>query len=231
MIKLIGVLLIILGFAFKLDTIAVVLVSGIVTGMVGALGLSEVLTILGKAFVDTRYMTVFLVTLPVIGLLERYGLKEQAAEMISRLKTVTAGKILSIYMVIRTVAAAVSLRLGGHVQFIRPLILPMAEGAASKSSGELETQDVEEIKGLAAAVENYGNFFGQNVFVASGGVLLVVGTLSELGYPIEPLDAAKAAIPGAVIATLLAIVQFIWYDRKLRSKYTTKAPRNRQSGE
>ncbi|XOQ17591.1 MAG: hypothetical protein ACFWUA_03600 [Sporanaerobacter sp.] len=58
-----------------------------------------------------RYMTVFFVTLPIIGLLERYGLKQRAAELIGNVKAATAGKILSIYMVIRTISAALSLRL------------------------------------------------------------------------------------------------------------------------
>lgn len=35
MIKLIGVLIIVIGFALKLDTIAVVLIAGIATGLVG----------------------------------------------------------------------------------------------------------------------------------------------------------------------------------------------------
>ena len=39
---------------------------------------------------------------------------------ISKLSNATAGKILSIYMVIRTIASALSIRIGGHIQFIRP---------------------------------------------------------------------------------------------------------------
>ncbi|MGF7057764.1 DUF969 domain-containing protein [Brassicibacter mesophilus] len=226
MIKLIGVLIIVLGFAFRLDTIAVVLVSGIITGLVSGLGFNEILTTLGDAFVGNRYMSVFLVSLPVIGILERYGLKERAAELIGSIKAVTTGKILSIYMVIRTIAAALSLRLGGHVQFIRPLILPMAQGAAESNYDEIPEDVEEDIKGLAAAVENYGNFFGQNVFVASGGVLLIVGTLKELGYEITPLAVSKAAIPIAVIATIFAVAQFMYYDKKLMWKM-----HNRQSNE
>ena len=33
-------------------------------------------------------------------------------------------------------------------------------------------------------VENYGNFFGQNFFVAAGGVLLIVGVLKGLNYTV-----------------------------------------------
>ncbi len=58
MIKLLGVLIIVVGFALKLDTIAVVLTAGVVTGIVGGLNFNEILTILGEAFVKNRYMTV-----------------------------------------------------------------------------------------------------------------------------------------------------------------------------
>ncbi len=58
MIKLFGVLIIVVGFALKLDTISVVLTAGVVTGIVGGLNFNEILTILGEAFVKNRYMTV-----------------------------------------------------------------------------------------------------------------------------------------------------------------------------
>lgn len=222
MIKLIGVLIIVIGFVLKLDTIAVVVLSGIVTGLVAGLNFNDILTILGDAFVTNRYMTVFFITLPVIGVLERYGLKERAAYLISQLKMVTAGRLLAIYMAIRTVAAALSLRLGGHVQFIRPLILPMAEGAAKAKYGELKEEDMEELKGLSGAVENYANFYGQNVFIASGGVLLIVGVLKELKFQVDALSVAKAAIPVAVISVILAIIQFLRFDKVLKNKYNEK---------
>ncbi|QQY79294.1 putative membrane protein [Keratinibaculum paraultunense] len=215
MIKLLGIVIIVIGFILKLDTIAVVIAAGVVTGLVGGLNFGEILDILGEAFVTNRYMTVFFVTLPAIGLLERYGLKERAAELIGKLKAATAGKILSIYMVIRTIAAALSLRIGGHVEFIRPLIYPMAEGAARNKYGDIPEEAVEDIKGMSAAVENYGNFYGQNVFIAAGGVLLIVGTLNELGFQVTEKEVANASIPIAVIAVLLAIIQFRIYDKKI----------------
>ncbi|HHV26983.1 DUF969 domain-containing protein [Anaerosalibacter bizertensis] len=215
MIKLIGILIIIIGFLLKLDTIAVVLTAGVITGIVGGLGFGEILETLGEAFITNRYMTIFFVTLPIIGLLEKYGLKERAASLISNLKAATTGKILSFYMVLRTIAAALSLRIGGHVEFIRPLIYPMAEGAAKNKYGELSEEETEDIKGLSASVENYANFYGQNVFIAAGGVLLIVGTLNELGVEVSEKDVSKAAIPIAIIGIILAVIQFRIFDRKL----------------
>ncbi|MCG4564974.1 DUF969 domain-containing protein [Anaerosalibacter bizertensis] len=215
MIKLIGILIIIIGFLLKLDTIAVVLTAGVITGIVGGLGFGEILETLGEAFITNRYMTIFFVTLPIIGLLEKYGLKERAASLIGNLKAATTGKILSFYMVLRTIAAALSLRIGGHVEFIRPLIYPMAEGAAKNKYGELSEEETEDIKGLSASVENYANFYGQNVFIAAGGVLLIVGTLNELGVEVSEKDVSKAAIPIAIIGIILAVIQFRIFDRKL----------------
>ncbi|MCF6464783.1 DUF969 domain-containing protein [Clostridium sp. Cult2] len=222
MIKLIGVLIVVIGFMLKLDTIAVVTVAGVVTGFVGGLSFNEILTTLGEAFVKNRNMLVFLASLPVIGLLEDNGLRERSASLIGNIKNATTGKLLSVYMVIRAFAAAFSLRLGGHVQFIRPLINPMAEGAAENKYGELTEKDREDIKGLSAAVENYGNFYAQNVFIASSGVLLMVGTLNELGYETTALEVSKGAIPIAFVATIFAIIQFLMFDKKLDKRFEAR---------
>lgn len=222
MIKLIGVLIVIIGFALKLDTIAVVLVSGLVTGLVAGMSFTEILNTLGKAFVDTRYMTLFVLTLPVIGICERYGLREKATDLISRAKNITTGRLLTLYLFIREIAAALSIRIGGHPQFIRPLINPMAQGAAIAKHGELDDEDEDKIKGAAAAMENYGNFFAQNIFMASAGVLLIEGTLKKLGYAAEASAIAKASIPAAIAAFLIALIQNYILDKKLGRKSNKK---------
>ncbi|MGC9523794.1 MAG: DUF969 domain-containing protein [Anaerolineae bacterium] len=224
MIKLIGVLIILVGFVLRLDTIAVVLVAGIVTGLVGGLGVGETLSTLGRAFITNRYMSLFLVTLPVIGILERYGLREQAARLIRSIKAATSGRVMTIYMVVRELAAAFSLRLGGHVQFIRPLVYPMALGAAEMKYDELDEETIEEIKGRSAAAENYGNFFGQNVFIAAGGVLLIVGTLGELGIEVTPAQVSAASIPIAIFAFVYALIQYYFFDRKLDRRLEPRQP-------
>lgn len=125
MIKLIGILIIVIGFILKLDTIAVVVFAGIITGLVSGMSFNEIMTTLGKAFVTNRYMSIFIISLPVIGLLERYGLRERAAYLIGKIKSATVGRLTSLYLIIRTLAAMFGLRIGGHVQFIRPLILKL----------------------------------------------------------------------------------------------------------
>ncbi|MBS5791182.1 MAG: DUF969 domain-containing protein [Fusobacterium sp.] len=216
MIKLIGVLIIVIGFMLKLDTIAVVLVAGLATGLVAGMGFVEILEVLGGAFVSTRYMTLLLLTLALVGILERNGLRERAEMCISKLKGATCGKVLSIYVVIRTIAAILSLRIGGHVQFIRPLVYPMAKGAAEKE-GKLSVELDEELKGHVNAVENYGNFYGQNGFIAGAGVLLIVGTLKELGISnIEAYSVAKASLIMAVLSVIISIIRNYMFDMKIK---------------
>lgn len=222
MIKLIGIVIVIIGFALKFDTIAVVLSAGVVTGLVAKLNIIEILDILGKTFVSQRHMSLFILTLPVIGICERYGLKDRAITLIKNAKSLTAGKMLTLYLFIRELAAAFSVRLGGHAQFIRPLINPMAQGAAISKHGKLDESTVDKIKGAAAAMENYGNFYGQNVFLASSGVLLIAGTLEELGYAVNTLDVAKASIPIAVISFLFVVVQNHLLDKSIARKASHK---------
>lgn len=215
-IKLIGVLIIVIGFMLKLDTIAVVLVAGLATGLVAGMGFVEILEVLGGAFVSTRYMTLLLLTLALVGILERNGLRERAEMCISKLKGATCGKVLSIYVAIRTIAAILSLRIGGHVQFIRPLVYPMAKGAAEKE-GKLSVELDEELKGHVNAVENYGNFYGQNGFIAGAGVLLIVGTLKELGISnIEAYSVAKASLIMAVLSVIISIIRNYMFDMKIK---------------
>lgn len=217
-IKLIGIVIIVLGFALKLDVLAVVIVSGIVTGLVSGMSIVEVLEILGQSFVNNRLMSIFLIIFPVIAIIERYGLKERAAYLIGKIKNASAGKVLCIYSVIRTIASALNVRIGGHVQFIRPLILPMSEaaGEANKKAPLSETES-EKIKGLSAAVENYGNFFAQNCFPASAGVVLIQGTLVELGLKEVTLSMiASSSMYIAAISVLLTFVQVLWFDKKVK---------------
>ena len=76
-IKLIGIVIVIIGFALKFDTLATVVVAGIVTGLVGGMSIMDILSTLGSAFLTNRTATLFILTLPVIGLCERMGLRDK----------------------------------------------------------------------------------------------------------------------------------------------------------
>ena len=75
-IKLIGIVIVIIGFALKFDTLATVVVAGIVTGLVGGMSIMDILSTLGAAFLTNRTATLFILTLPVIGICERMILSE-----------------------------------------------------------------------------------------------------------------------------------------------------------
>jgi uncharacterized membrane protein len=98
----------------------------------------------------------------------------------------------------------------------------MAYGAAEKNYGDIDEKTEDEIKGFSAMAENLGNFFGQNVFVAAGGVLLIVATLQEQGIEIKPLDVAKASIPIAIFAFLYGVIQHYILDKKIQKKLSKK---------
>ena len=220
--SLIGILIIIVGFALKLDTIAVVVSAGVVTGLVADMSISEILSTLGTAFINNRTTCLFMLTLPVIGLCERYGLMSKAIDLIKKAKGLSTGALLSGYTFIRESSIAMGVTLGGHPQFVRPLINPMAEGASIAKYGNLDEKDIDKIKAYSAASDNIGNFFGQNVFMANAGVLLISGTLESLGYNVDTLQIAKASLPIALAAFALCILQNYLLDNSLKRKYNKK---------
>ena len=216
-IKLIGVVIIVLGFALKLDVLAVVLVAGIVTGLVSGLDFFHILEIIGTSFVNNRLMSIFLIMFPVIAIIERFGMKERAAYLIGKIKDASAGKVLSLWIVIRSLASAMNIRIGGHVQFIRPLILPMTTAAAEASKGSrLTEKEDEKVKGLSAASENYGNFFAQNCFPAASGVVLIQSGLAVAGYEVTLSSIASASISVMIISIILTMVQVFLFDRQVK---------------
>ena len=214
-LKLIGVLIVVIGFAIKFDTIATVVIAGIVTGLVAGMSVMEILETLGASFISNRTATLFVLTLPCIGICERYGLKEKAIDFIRGIKNATTGRVILIYQAIRTLAAAFSVRLGGHPQFVRPVVVPMAEGAAVAKFGDIDDKTSDVIRGASAAAENYGNFYAQNCFMGSSGTLLIVSTLVAQGYEVTALQIATWSIPIAVISILVGAWRDLTLDGKL----------------
>ena len=218
-LPLIGIVIIVIGFILKIDTIAVVIIAGLITGLVSGLSLTEVLALLGQGFTENRLVTLFVLTLTMIGLSERYGLKEQAVYLINKIKGLTVGRFLSLYLLIREAAGLFSLRLGGHPQFVRPLIEPMAQASAVANFDDTDEETKERIKAQASVMENMGNFYAQNTFVGSSGSLLIAGTLKSLRYEAPAAKIAVASLVIAVISLLMGIVYNIWFDRQLNKKY------------
>ena len=221
-IKLIGVLIVIVGFILKLDTLAVVVVAGLATGLVAGMSPMKILETLGTAFITNRTATLFILTLPVIGICERNGLKDKAVDFITSLENAATGRLIAIWQIIRTLASAFSLRIGGHPQFIRPLINPMAQAAAVVQYGKLDEKTEDDIKGMCAGSENYGNFFAQNCFMGSSGTLLIVSTLTEQGYPVDALQIAGQSVPIAVFAVIVGVIYALIFDQILKRRFSDR---------
>ncbi|MHB8283826.1 MAG: DUF969 domain-containing protein [Caulobacteraceae bacterium] len=213
---LIGVAVIVVGFAIRLNPLLVVVAAALATGLAHGMNPLAVIAALGKAFNDSRYVSLVWLVLPVIGLLERYGLQDQARARIARLKVVTTGRLLIIYMLARQVTAALGLTaLGGQAQMVRPLIAPMAEAAAETAQPELVDKDRQSVKAHAAAADNIGVFFGEDIFIAIGSILLIRGVLQQSGVNVEPLKLSVWAIPTAVIAMFVHGARLLLLDRRL----------------
>src|SRR5690242_574876 len=128
MLTLLGVLVVVVGFALRRNPLLVVLTAAIVTGLASGMDVVEVVSAIGKAFTANRYLAVGWLVLPVIGVLERAGLRERAEQLVGSIRVATAGRVLLVYLVIRQLSAALGMTsLGGHPQMVRPLIAPMAE--------------------------------------------------------------------------------------------------------
>ncbi|KZE79202.1 hypothetical protein AV654_17150 [Paenibacillus elgii] len=217
MLTLLGVLIVIVGFALRFNPLLVVCVAGIVTGIAGHLSFGEILTTFGNAFVSNRYLSLFILTLPVVGLLERYGLKEQSQQLIGKIKAATTGRLLLVYLLIRQATAAIGLTsLGGHAQMVRPLVSPMAEGAAAHRHGPLPKNVSDRIKALSASTDNVGLFFGEDIFIAFGAVLLIQGFLAQNGIQVEPLHVSVWGIPTAIAAFVIHGIRLYLLDRKIK---------------
>jgi uncharacterized membrane protein len=214
-LPLLGVVVVVVGLVLRLNPLIVVLTAGIVTGLIAHMEPLAILAAIGRAVTTNRLMLLFILVLPVVGLLERHGLRERAEILIRSLQRLTSGGILFGYLLARQISAAFGLPLGGHPQFIRPLIAPMAEAAAQRD-GAIDEALAERVKATAAAAENVGNFFGQMIFLAASGLLLIKGTLDQAGHPVSVEAMALWAIPTAVVAFLISIVRFFKLDRDIK---------------
>lgn len=222
LIKLVGVLIVIVGFALKLDSILIIFLALIATGLAGGLGIDGLLEAIGTNFVANRSMAIFVMILLVTGVLEKNGLREAAADLIKKVKGATAGKIIAAFGVMRAAFAAFNVGFGGVAGFVRPVLLPMAEAAVTNQGHEMDEQHFEEIKGMSAAMENFMWFFFQVLFVGGAGGILVQTTLASLGYEVDLIELAAAEIPVAIAALVVSCVFTVLNDKKLCKKYYGK---------
>ncbi len=195
-----GIVVMIGGFMLRLNALIVVALAALVTGLAAGLDVASIIAAFGKAFNDTRYVSVVWIVLPVIGLMERRGLQERARSLIEGMKGATLPRLLTGYLLLRQITAALGLTsVAGHAQTVRPLLAPMAVAAAQPQ----DEAEAERIKAFAAGTDNVGLFFGEDIFIAIGSILLMKGFMEQNGIELSPFDLSVWAIPTAIAAFVI----------------------------
>lgn len=216
---LIAVAVVVIGFALRLNSMLVVAVAGITAGLIAGISPVKIVEAFGTGFATSRSVTVFIVVLPVIGLLERYGLMQQARHLMGKLTGFTAGKLLTVYLVLRQITAAIGLAsIGGPAQAVRPLIVPMAEAAVEAKEPVYTDKMREKLRSSASSADTVGLFFGEDVFIAIGSILLITGFVdATYGLKLEAIQIALWAIPSAIAAFLIHGTRMWLVDRKMHA--------------
>jgi uncharacterized membrane protein len=222
---LLGVAIVVVGFVLRYNPVVVVVAAGLASGLLAGKPPGELLALLGESFVSNRALLMFAFTLPTIGLLERAGLREHALAWVARLRGLTLARLLVGYLLARQGLSMLGLiDIAGHAQTVRPLLAPMAESAAGKTLGTVDRMDTQRIHALAAATDNIGRFFGEDVFLAFGAVLLIQGFYAQNGIVLEPLQIALWALPTAIAAFVIHAIRITLFQRRLFQRKLERGP-------
>ena len=212
---LLGLAVLVAGFAFRVNPLIVVVAAALASGVGAGLTPLAIIAALGKAFNSSRYVTVPWIILPIIGLLERAGLRERARTIVGDMAAATTGRMLLVYLVFRQLTSAVGLTaIAGHAQTVRPLLAPMAEAAAERDNPGITPAERQRVKAMAAATDNIGMFFGEDIFLAVASILLIKGFLESQGIIVSPLQLSVWAIPTAVAALVIHGTRLLRMDRR-----------------
>jgi uncharacterized membrane protein len=224
---LVGVAVVIVGFALRLNPALVVVVAGIVSGILSGMSIPDLLALLGHSFLSNRMLMLFVLTLPAIGLLERAGLRERAHAFIAGLRRLTFARLLIAYLATRQVLSMLGLMtVAGHPQTVRPLLAPMAEAAAEKIDPTLDDSKREDIRAIAAATDNVGLFFGEDIFIALGAVLLIQAFFAQNNIELSPASIAVWAVPTAIAAFVIHSIRIVLFQRRLAAGNSKSAQRH-----
>ncbi|HUA24618.1 MAG TPA: DUF969 domain-containing protein [Steroidobacteraceae bacterium] len=222
---LLGIGVLVIGFATGVNPLIAIVAAALTTGIAAGLSPLHIIAALGKAFNDSRYISIVWLILPVIGLLEREGLQERARMLIVRVRAATVGRLLIAYLALRQITVALGLTtLCGQAQTVRPLIAPMAEAAAEVGLGSVSASTRHLIRAYAASADNVGAFFGEDIFIAVSSILLIKGVLQQSGYDIAPLRLSLWAIPTAVTAFAIHGFRLWRLDARLERIAAGEAP-------
>ena len=216
---LLGIAIVVIGFVVRFNPVAVVVAAGLVSGLLAGKPIGELMALLGESFINNRALLLFALTLPAIGVLERAGLREHVHAWILKLRGMTLARLLIGYLGLRQILSMIGLtNVAGPAQTVRPLLAPMSEAAADKTFGAVDADERQRLLALAAATDNVGLFFGEDVFVAIGAVLLIQGFYAQNGIVLEPLHIALWALPTAIAAFVIHAIRIVLFQRALLRK-------------
>ena len=218
-LPLLGILVVVAGFALRMNPMLVVTAAAFVSGLLAGKSPVEVIALYGKAFADNRIIAIVWIVLPMIGMLERYGLQQRARTLIMGFRDATTSRLLIVYLLYRQATAAIGLHsTAGQAQTVRPLVAPMALAAAEKQHGELDQAIAEQVKAQAAATDNVGLFFGEDIFFAIGSIVVIQQSLATHGIALTPFQLALWALPTAVAAFCIHSFRLLLFDRALAGR-------------
>src|SRR3546814_19252419 len=101
MLILLGVAVVVVGFAAGFNPLLVVVAAALATGLAAGLPPLDVLAAFGKAFNDNRFVSAALLVLTMDGVVERAGVQDRERTLIDRDRRGTAyGKEWSVGMAI-----------------------------------------------------------------------------------------------------------------------------------
>lgn len=216
---LLGVLVVIVGFAIKLEPIAIIFVSAVVTAIAGSINVVDLLEIIGTNFVSSRSQLIAIILMILTGTLERNGLKEAAADLIRKIKGLTSGMLIAVWGVIDELAIIFKIPITGITSFVRPILMPMTIGIIESHGYDVTPEHEETIKALYGKDSNVSNFFGQCLFAANSSVLLIQSTLASIGYDFDPMQIVVVQIPVAIFAAIVNATQTLIVDKHMISAY------------
>ena len=218
MLSLLGVLVVIVGFALKLEPIAIIFVSAAVTAVCGQIPLTELLETVGSTFVANRTQLITLILMILTGTLERNGLKEAGAELIRKLKGLSTGMLMAVWGVAHELFIIFKIPIGSIPAYVRPILMPMTVGIVESNGRAVAPEHEETIKALYGMHYNVGNFFGQCCFAANASVLLIQSTLANIGYEVDVMQIVRVQIPVAAMAMVMAVVYTLVVDTRMSKK-------------
>lgn len=219
MLSLLGVVVVVIGFAMKMQPITIISISALVTAVCGQIPMEEFVTIIGKSFTANRTQLVALIAMVLTGSLERNGLRIAGAELIKNVKGLTSSMLISVWCVLSHLFIIFKIPIGGINSYVRPILMPMTLGTITSRGYEVAPEHEEAIKALYGKGSNLANFFGQCLFAANSSVLLIQSTLANIGYDVDVMQIVMVQVPVAIFAMVVSASQSYLVDKKMVKKY------------